>query len=219
MSDLEAVLADVSYLMAMEKSKNVATKAPKKNIIPDSSIRSVMVSYLRRHGKINFEDIFHDRLGFIFFVKFCKAQESPDVHLIEFYEAIKDFELIDSECDRVKEAKRVYDTYIMKELLSKAHPFSSEHVKSVQNKLTEGMKCNSVSRKLFSVYVDDLKRNIKNVFYESFLKSKQFTLYLQWMDVQLNTTLTMSDFSVHRIIGRGGFGEVYGCRKLDSGKM
>ncbi|CDS43107.1 G protein coupled receptor kinase 1 [Echinococcus multilocularis] len=39
------------------------------------------------------------------------------------------------------------------------------------------------------------------------------------MDVQLNTTLTMSDFSVHRIIGRGGFGEVYGCRKLDSGKM
>lgn len=36
MSDLEAVLADVSYLMAMEKSKNVATKAPKKNMIPDS---------------------------------------------------------------------------------------------------------------------------------------------------------------------------------------
>lgn len=31
--------------------------------------------------------------------------------------------------------------------------------------------------------------------------------------------LTMSDFSVHRIIGRGGFGEVYGCRKADTGKM
>ncbi|VDL98779.1 unnamed protein product [Schistocephalus solidus] len=29
----------------------------------------------------------------------------------------------------------------------------------------------------------------------------------------------MSDFGVHRIIGRGGFGEVYGCRKLNSGKM
>ena len=25
--------------------------------------------------------------------------------------------------------------------------------------------------------------------------------------------------SVHRIIGRGGFGEVYGCRKADTGKM
>ncbi|ERE76446.1 beta-adrenergic receptor kinase 1 isoform 1 [Cricetulus griseus] len=33
------------------------------------------------------------------------------------------------------------------------------------------------------------------------------------------THLTMNDFSVHRIIGRGGFGEVYGCRKADTGKM
>ena len=33
------------------------------------------------------------------------------------------------------------------------------------------------------------------------------------------TQLTMNDFSVHRIIGRGGFGEVYGCRKADTGKM
>ncbi|XP_003376344.1 G protein-coupled receptor kinase 2 [Trichinella spiralis] len=31
--------------------------------------------------------------------------------------------------------------------------------------------------------------------------------------------LTMNDFSVHRIIGRGGFGEVFGCRKADTGKM
>ena len=31
--------------------------------------------------------------------------------------------------------------------------------------------------------------------------------------------LTMNDFSVHRIIGRGGFGDVYGCRKADTGKM
>ena len=31
--------------------------------------------------------------------------------------------------------------------------------------------------------------------------------------------LTVNDFSVHRIIGRGGFGEVYGCRKADTGKM
>ncbi len=31
--------------------------------------------------------------------------------------------------------------------------------------------------------------------------------------------ITLGDFSVHRIIGRGGFGEVFGCRKDDSGKM
>lgn len=38
-------------------------------------------------------------------------------------------------------------------------------------------------------------------------------------DVSLALQLTMNDFSVHRIIGRGGFGEVYGCRKADTGKM
>ncbi len=27
------------------------------------------------------------------------------------------------------------------------------------------------------------------------------------------------DFDVHRILGRGGFGEVFGCRKLDTGAM
>ncbi len=31
--------------------------------------------------------------------------------------------------------------------------------------------------------------------------------------------ISLGDFSIHRIIGRGGFGEVYGCRKDDSGRM
>ena len=40
MADLEAVLADVSYLMAMEKSKcPPAARASKKIILPDPSVR------------------------------------------------------------------------------------------------------------------------------------------------------------------------------------
>lgn len=50
MSDLEAVLADVSYLMAMEKSKNVATKAPKKNMIPDSRYYILVIIYRKVSG-------------------------------------------------------------------------------------------------------------------------------------------------------------------------
>lgn len=34
-SDLEAVLADVSYLMAMEKSKTAAAASRKKFVLPD----------------------------------------------------------------------------------------------------------------------------------------------------------------------------------------
>jgi beta-adrenergic-receptor kinase len=31
--------------------------------------------------------------------------------------------------------------------------------------------------------------------------------------------LSMNSFNVHRILGRGGFGEVFGCQKTDTGKM
>lgn len=45
------------------------------------------------------------------------------------------------------------------------------------------------------------------------------SLLLMFSHTSVLPQLTMNDFSVHRIIGRGGFGEVYGCRKADTGKM
>lgn len=55
-----------------------------------------------------------------------------------------------------------------------------------------------------------------DVFTVSFLMLKMKSGFVL---VFLHLQLTMNDFSVHRIIGRGGFGEVYGCRKADTGKM
>lgn len=72
MADLEAVLADVSYLMAMEKSKcTPAARASKKIILPDPSVRSVMIKYLEKTGEINFDKIFNQRLGYLLFKDFC----------------------------------------------------------------------------------------------------------------------------------------------------
>lgn len=49
MADLEAVLADVSYLMAMEKSKcTPAARASKKLILPDK--RFVFLPFLHLHS-------------------------------------------------------------------------------------------------------------------------------------------------------------------------
>ena len=50
MADLEAVLADVSYLMAMEKSKSTpAARASKKIVLPDP--RSVPTSHDGGHAE------------------------------------------------------------------------------------------------------------------------------------------------------------------------
>uniref|UniRef100_A0A8C3TCZ6 G protein-coupled receptor kinase n=2 Tax=Chelydra serpentina TaxID=8475 RepID=A0A8C3TCZ6_CHESE len=189
MADLEAVLADVSYLMAMEKSKSTpAARASKKISLPEPSIRSVMQKYLEERGELTFDKIFNQKIGKL--RQYCHHME--ELRDQENLSAIKEYEKLDSEEERLSRSRQIYDTYIMKELLSCSHPFSKKAVDHVQTHLAK----KQVPPSLF-----------------------QFTRFCQWKNVELNIHLTMNDFSVHRIIGRGGFGEVYGCRKADTGKM
>uniref|UniRef100_A0A7N6BVE1 G protein-coupled receptor kinase n=1 Tax=Anabas testudineus TaxID=64144 RepID=A0A7N6BVE1_ANATE len=169
MADLEAVLADVSYLMAMEKSKSTpAARASKKIILPEPSIRSVMQKYLEERDELTFDKIFNQKIGFLLFKDFCMNEIDEAVPQLKFYEEIKEYEKLDSEEERLTRSRQIYDGYIMKELL----------------------------------------QTHQNPFHFS-------AAFCSFLDPQL----TMNDFSVHRIIGRGGFGEVYGCRKADTGKM
>ncbi|KAH0815203.1 hypothetical protein GEV33_007588 [Tenebrio molitor] len=90
---------------------------------------------------------------------------------------IKSYEKLECSEERMKQARDIYDNFIMKELLARSHDYSKECLQHVQKHL--------------------MKNDVPVTLFE----------------------LTMNDFSVHRIIGRGGFGEVYGCRKADTGKM
>ena len=76
---------------------------------------------------------------------------------------------------------------------------------------------------LINLPLDELQQylfiHFKFIVFPVFVKSEQFTRFCQWKNIQYGLNLSMSDFSVHRIIGRGGFGEVYGCRKADTGCM
>lgn len=76
MADLEAVLADVSYLMAMEKSKSTpAARASKKIILPDPRYMIHLV-YLR-HQAI-------DLLRLVCVVLSRKSNVSPTICYIVF---------------------------------------------------------------------------------------------------------------------------------------
>ncbi|XP_078741081.1 G protein-coupled receptor kinase 3-like, partial [Lampetra fluviatilis] len=119
MADLEAVLADVSYLMAMEKSKSTpAARASKKIVLPEPSIRSVMQKYLEERGEVAFEKIFKQRIGYLLFKEFCENVVDEPVPQLQFYEEIKEYEKLDSEDERLQRSRQIYDKYIMKELLS-----------------------------------------------------------------------------------------------------
>lgn len=47
------------------------SRASKKIILPDPSVRSVMIKYLEKTGEINFDKIFNQRLGYLLFKDFC----------------------------------------------------------------------------------------------------------------------------------------------------
>lgn len=216
MADLEAVLADVSYLMAMEKSKcTPAARASKKIILPDPSVRSVMHRYLEKNNEVNFDKIFNQMLGYLLFKDFCETVAEEPIPQLRFYEEIKAYEKLECPEDRRKLAREIYDNYIMKELLAHSHEYSQEAVSHVHKYLMK----NEVPVNLFEPYIEEIFNHLRGEPFQKFLESDKYTRFCQWKNLELNIQLTMNDFSVHRIIGRGGFGEVYGCRKADTGKM
>lgn len=216
MADLEAVLADVSYLMAMEKSRSQpAARASKKIVLPDPSVRSIMLKYLEKTGEIKFEKIFSQRLGFLLLKDFAENVSETACPQIKFYEAIKEYEKMETAEERLTKAREIYDHHIMVEMLAHSHNYSKDSLQYVQRNLMK----NTVPPNLFQPYVTEICEQLKGDVFQKFLESDKFTRFCQWKNLELNMQLTMNDFSVHRIIGRGGFGEVYGCRKADTGKM
>ncbi|XP_016064214.1 PREDICTED: beta-adrenergic receptor kinase 2 isoform X2 [Miniopterus natalensis] len=174
-----------------------------------------MQKYLEERNEITFDKIFNQKIGFLLFKDFCLNEINEAVPQVKFYEEIKEYEKLDNEEDRLCRSRQIYDTYIMKELLSCSHPFSKQAVDHVQNHLSK----KQVTSTLFQPYIEEICESLRGNIFQKFMESDKFTRFCQWKNVELNIHLTMNDFSVHRIIGRGGFGEVYGCRKADTGKM
>ncbi|XP_042893511.1 G protein-coupled receptor kinase 1-like, partial [Penaeus japonicus] len=128
---------------------------------------------------------------------------------------IKSYEKIDNAEERRRVAREIYDNFIMKELLSNTHGYNKDSVAYVQKHLQK----NEVPTDLFEPYIEEIFTHLRGDLFDKFVESDKYTRFCQWKNLELNIQLTMNDFSVHRIIGRGGFGEVYGCRKADTGKM
>ncbi|XP_077016805.1 G protein-coupled receptor kinase 3 isoform X3 [Tamandua tetradactyla] len=174
-----------------------------------------MQKYLQERHEITFDKIFSQKIGFLLFKDFCLNEINEAVPQVKFYEEIKEYEKLDNDEDRLCRSRQIYDTYIMKELLSCSHPFSKQAVEHVQSHLAK----KQVPLTLFQPYIEEICESLRGNIFQKFMESEKFTRFCQWKNVELNIHLTMNDFSVHRIIGRGGFGEVYGCRKADTGKM
>ncbi|VDN05885.1 unnamed protein product [Thelazia callipaeda] len=174
-----------------------------------------MQKYLEKTGEIKFERIFNERLGFLLLKDFAENISEAPCQQIKFYEAIKEYEKMGTAEERLIKAREIYDHHIMVEMLAHSHNYSKEALQHVQSNIMK----NNVRPDLFQPYITEICDQLENGVFQKFLESDKFTRFCQWKNLELNMQLTMNDFSVHRIIGRGGFGEVYGCRKADTGKM
>ncbi|KAL3315015.1 Beta-adrenergic receptor kinase 2, partial [Cichlidogyrus casuarinus] len=97
--------------------------------------------------------------------------------------------------------------------------FPKDVVEYVHDLLTQSQKTKRLPPDTFSPYIEEIHKALRDDIYNDFVRSFRYTRFLQWKNLEYNINLNTNDFSVHRIIGRGGFGEVYGCRKADTGKM
>ncbi|KAF8787490.1 G protein-coupled receptor kinase 1 like protein [Argiope bruennichi] len=167
MADLEAVLADVSYLMAMEKSKSTpAARASKKIVLPDPSVRSVMHKHLEKMGEVTFDKIFNQKLGYLLFKDFCDNVYEEPVPQLSFFEEIKRYEKLETVEDRRAAARDIYDNFIMKELLSHTHDYSKESVSYVQKYLMK----NEVPVNLFQPYIEEIFSLLRGEIFTKFIE-------------------------------------------------
>ncbi|KAJ8687143.1 hypothetical protein QAD02_022937 [Eretmocerus hayati] len=174
-----------------------------------------MHKHMEKKNEVSFDRIFNQMLGYRLFKDFCENSCDEPVPELRFYEEIKAFEKLECLEERKKHAREIYDNFIMKELLSHTHDYSPDAVQHVQEYLLK----NETPVNLFEPYIEEIFNHLRGEPFRKFLESDKYTRFCQWKNLELNIQLTMNDFSVHRIIGRGGFGEVYGCRKADTGKM
>lgn len=181
-----------------------------------------MHRHLQKMGEHTFDKIFNQKLGFLLFKEFCNSLCDEPVPQLKFYEEIKRYEKLETDVERWKVAKNIYDQFIMKELLSSSHTYTKKSLESLQSHLAKYQPSGSsgtLPASLFEPYEQEIVNTLNGRMFEKFVESEKYTRFCQWKNYELNIQLTMNDFSVHRIIGRGGFGEVYGCRKADTGKM
>eukprot|EP00731_Ephydatia_muelleri_P022455 Em0015g38a len=208
MADLESVLADVSYLMAMERSKEFTSKTIKKFTLPEPSVHSVIHQYLTKNDQFSFSKIYYQRMGAHYLEKFIQ-QSCP---MLGFLKAIINYEKIASPDLRRRKAKEIYDQFVFANMLAMSV--------AIIDQVSENLKGSKCPPDLFSAMKEHLTALLDTRYMKQFSASDEYVRYCQWkyMELLVPEQISLTDFSVHRIIGRGGFGEVYGCRKDDSGK-
>jgi hypothetical protein len=104
------------------------------------SVHFVVEKYLQEREQLSFDVIFSERIGYRLFRKFI-VESGPNAvcskRCIKFHEMITEYRGLDCTVTRKPIAKRLYNEFIMPDLLVMDHPFDLELASYVNDSLSK----------------------------------------------------------------------------------
>ncbi|XP_065907289.1 beta-adrenergic receptor kinase 1-like [Dysidea avara] len=211
MTDIESLITnDIAYFTALDST---AKPNYKKFTLPDISVHSVVNYHLKDQGELSFKYVYQDVLGKHYFSLFCGLH----YELLNFLKEIEKYEATKMEHNRKAFSQKIFDRYMMPDLLSNESIFPKE----LTDYIVETFRNGSYPVNVFQNVKKDIVSMLEGSKFREFLKSPAFARYCQWKHIELNLPhcMDIEDFYMLRLIGRGGFSEVHACRKDDTGKL
>jgi serine/threonine protein kinase len=232
---------DFAYLKALEFRNVAPKKAGKKLKMPDISCKHMVKMRFTRTGEATFQRIFQRPIGQKCFAEFLKDATTEAAHptWLHAYQFWKETEGLKSEkpTEALEVATELKRTYIDAPLMAKGgsklwtdpalRTTLDERMVKLAHKATEAETQGATIRKkknlnlkeFFAPFITSAKAFLSGEAFTAFQASSNWVRYMQWKQLELNTVINERDFNTHRILGRGGFGEVYGSRKFDTGAL
>eukprot|EP00047_Mylnosiga_fluctuans_P003990 m.232160 g.232160 ORF g.232160 m.232160 type:complete len:734 (+) comp12307_c0_seq1:159-2360(+) len=234
MGDLDSILQDFSYLKSLEHKNQAPKTLSPKLYLPDPSVAHAIRILFENTGEAVFERIFNRPLGYRCFQDFVSGDygkaDKVAKTLFDFNNDIKDLSS-DAPAKALEKARELKAKYLDNAEVIAASVFADEALsKGLAGKLdklhaslsdaSSLRKVRNVNiKEFFTPFQPQLRAYLAARPWAAFKESSNWIRYCQWKHLEANMKVSEKDFDVHRILGRGGFGEVFGCRKHDTGNM
>lgn len=226
------MLQDYTYLKSLERKHTAPKKLDKKLHLPDLIVCQAIELLFQKTKENKFEKIYGRPLGWRCFQSFLCGDENNKnnpvfgemAHFILVMKALAPAEAANA----VKQTQQIKKDFFTSVNLVASNVWVPELLELVSEKL-ENIKDITAENKVpapfinmrayFAPLEDKVVEYLEQQAWPLFLQSSWWQKYCQFKHLELNMKIEEADFDVHRILGRGGFGEVYGCRKVDTGAM
>ena len=234
MGDLDALLQDFSYLKSLETRDQAPKKLAKKLYLPDPSVRHAIDIIFEASGEAEFDRIFNRPLGRRCFSAFVNSSEYSERHpaaaaVLSLLDEV-DHLYSDKPAMALETAQRFLTTRLQQPpAVAELELWKPELFEALDRRLDRlraratqgGAKSDKVInvKHLFKPFVPAARSYLSEQVWTGFRASAHWVRYCQWKHLELNMNVGADDFDIYRIIGRGGFGEVFPCRKRDTGAV